>query len=79
MPSPIGGGVFGGAVGAPGMSPILGPAQTTPASTCLYLENLASLQELTDPSERKDIEEDVKEECKKFGQVSRRVVHHEFA
>lgn len=57
---------MGGMPGGP-MAGMMGPV--TPASTCLYLENLATLQELQDATERAEIEEDVKEECKKFGQV----------
>jgi hypothetical protein len=43
--------------------------QVAPASTCLYLENLATLAEMQDANERAEIGEDVKEECAKFGQV----------
>jgi hypothetical protein len=63
-----------GAIGAIGDGPptnplLMGALPSAPASNCLYLENLATLQELMDPNEKAEIGDDVREECKKFGSV----------
>ena len=70
---PGGGSVAGGSA-PPGFAPGSFPANGESASECVRLANMVTREELTDPTEAREILEDTQEECAGFGKLERVVM-----
>ena len=63
-----------GSAQAPGFAPGSLPANGESASECVRLTNMVTREELTDPTEAREILEDTQEECAGFGALTRVVM-----